>query len=138
MNTPGNSHRHFETHQQSVSLPAAQWFRAIDRDGNGTLDSMELQRALALGNLHFSLQATSHMIRCGRLGAALQRSHTAPEAAHCCRTPVQTLVYARDLCCCPAVWQLHGRTYSCSALSAAESCSTWVCVGAAQDTRHQW
>jgi Ca2+-binding EF-hand superfamily protein len=40
-----------------------QWFRAIDRDGNGTLDSMELQRALALGNLHFSLQATSHMIR---------------------------------------------------------------------------
>lgn len=50
----------------SVSLPAAQWFRAIDRDGNGTLDSMELQRALALGNLHFSLQATSHMIRRGR------------------------------------------------------------------------
>jgi EF hand len=49
-----------------VSLLAAQWFRAIDRDGNGTLDSMELQRALALGNLHFSLQATSHMIRCGR------------------------------------------------------------------------
>lgn len=40
-----------------------QWFKAIDRDGNGSLDSTELQRALALGNLHFSLQATSHMIR---------------------------------------------------------------------------
>ena len=53
-----------------VHLLTAQWFRAIDRDGNGTLDSMELQRALALGNLHFSLQATSHMIRCGRLVAS--------------------------------------------------------------------
>jgi Ca2+-binding EF-hand superfamily protein len=43
-----------------------QWFKAIDRDGNGRLDAAELQRALGLGNLHFSLQLTSHMIRCGR------------------------------------------------------------------------
>lgn len=41
----------------------SQWFRAIDRDSNGTLDAAELQRALALGNLHFSLQAVAHMIR---------------------------------------------------------------------------
>jgi EF hand len=40
-----------------------QWFDAIDRDRSGTLDASELQRALALGNLHFSLQAVAHMIR---------------------------------------------------------------------------
>lgn len=50
---------------------AVQWFKAIDRDGNGSLDSTELQRALALGNLHFSLQATSHMIRCGSVPLSL-------------------------------------------------------------------
>lgn len=40
-----------------------QWFKAIDRDGNGELDVWELQRALALGNLHFSLQIVAHLIR---------------------------------------------------------------------------
>jgi Ca2+-binding EF-hand superfamily protein len=49
-----------------MALLTAQWFRAIDRDGNGMLDAAELQRALALGNLRFSLQLTSHMIRCAR------------------------------------------------------------------------
>lgn len=44
-------------------LQLQQWFKAIDRDSNGTLDAAELQRALALGNLHFSLQAVAHMIR---------------------------------------------------------------------------
>mmetsp|Transcript_16617 Transcript_16617/g.49716 ORF Transcript_16617/g.49716 Transcript_16617/m.49716 type:complete len:200 (-) Transcript_16617:511-1110(-) len=40
-----------------------QWFTAIDRDNNGRLDVWELQRALALGNLHFSLQLVAHLIR---------------------------------------------------------------------------
>eukprot|EP01024_Parvocaulis_polyphysoides_P036599 TRINITY_DN32547_c1_g1_i4.p1 TRINITY_DN32547_c1_g1~~TRINITY_DN32547_c1_g1_i4.p1 ORF type:complete len:218 (+),score=0.69 TRINITY_DN32547_c1_g1_i4:2-655(+) len=40
-----------------------QWFDAIDQDRNGCLDAMELQRALALGQLHFSLQTVAHMIR---------------------------------------------------------------------------
>lgn len=40
-----------------------QWFKAIDRDGNGQLDVFELQRALALGNLHFSMQIVAHLIR---------------------------------------------------------------------------
>lgn len=40
-----------------------QWFKAIDRDNNGQLDVFELQRALALGNLHFSLQLVAHLIR---------------------------------------------------------------------------
>eukprot|EP01023_Acetabularia_acetabulum_P025367 TRINITY_DN2428_c1_g1_i1.p2 TRINITY_DN2428_c1_g1~~TRINITY_DN2428_c1_g1_i1.p2 ORF type:complete len:169 (+),score=12.78 TRINITY_DN2428_c1_g1_i1:178-684(+) len=40
-----------------------QWFNAIDRDNNGYLDPNELQRALQLGNLNFSLQTIAHMIR---------------------------------------------------------------------------
>eukprot|EP00803_Ostreobium_quekettii_P002857 evm.model.scf_168.9 EVM.evm.TU.scf_168.9 scf_168:64105-67522(+) len=39
------------------------WFDAIDTDRNGHLTSEELQQALALGNLHFSLAAVAHMIR---------------------------------------------------------------------------
>ena len=41
-----------------------QWFDTIDRNRSGTLDVKELQAALALGNLHFSLKAVAHMIRC--------------------------------------------------------------------------
>ena len=33
-----------------------QWFNVIDVDRNGQLDAKELQRALAIGNLHFSLK----------------------------------------------------------------------------------
>lgn len=40
-----------------------QWFNAIDVDHSGELDAGELQRALALGNLHFSLAVVAHMIR---------------------------------------------------------------------------
>jgi Ca2+-binding EF-hand superfamily protein len=31
------------------------WFDAIDVDHSGRLDSKELQRALAMGNLHYGL-----------------------------------------------------------------------------------
>ena len=40
-----------------------QWFDAIDVDRNGELDAAELQRALGLGNLHFSLKSVAQMIR---------------------------------------------------------------------------
>jgi len=33
----------------------SQWFSSIDVDRSGQLDARELQRALALGNLNFSL-----------------------------------------------------------------------------------
>lgn len=49
----------------------SQWFQQIDRDHNGSLDVFELQRALALGNLNFSLKTVAHMIRwvaCGTAG----------------------------------------------------------------------
>lgn len=39
------------------------WFDTIDRNRSGTLDAKELQAALAMGNLHFSLKAVAHMIR---------------------------------------------------------------------------
>jgi len=32
-----------------------QWFESIDTDRSGHLDAKELQRALALGNLNFTL-----------------------------------------------------------------------------------
>ena len=40
-----------------------QWFQSIDKDRNGTLDALELQQALRLGNLHFSLFAVAQMVR---------------------------------------------------------------------------
>lgn len=52
----------------SVSVEAhwcadVQWFRTVDKSGDGNIDVKELQQALALGNLHFSLQAVAMMIR---------------------------------------------------------------------------
>ncbi|KAK9821250.1 hypothetical protein WJX74_001723 [Apatococcus lobatus] len=40
-----------------------QWFRAVDADGSGSISVQELQRALALGQLNFSLAVCAHMIR---------------------------------------------------------------------------
>ncbi|KAK9812460.1 hypothetical protein WJX73_001488 [Symbiochloris irregularis] len=40
-----------------------QWFDSIDKDRSGTLDVKELQAALALGNLVFSLKTVAHMVR---------------------------------------------------------------------------
>eukprot|EP00879_Flechtneria_rotunda_P002558 GHRR01002757.1.p1 GENE.GHRR01002757.1~~GHRR01002757.1.p1 ORF type:complete len:174 (+),score=50.96 GHRR01002757.1:213-734(+) len=39
------------------------WFQAIDKDGNNELTSIELQAALQLGNLNFSLATVAHIIR---------------------------------------------------------------------------
>ncbi len=40
-----------------------QWFNAIDTDRNGQLTAQELQSALQLGNLNFSLVTVAHLIR---------------------------------------------------------------------------
>jgi len=40
-----------------------QWFRAVDIDRSGKISVHELQRALAMGNLCFSLSTVAHMIR---------------------------------------------------------------------------
>lgn len=40
-----------------------QWFNGIDRDGNGQLTALELQSALNLGGLSFSIPTVSHIIR---------------------------------------------------------------------------
>lgn len=45
------------------SPPVMQWFTAIDKDGNGELTAIELQAALQLGNLNFSLATVAHIIR---------------------------------------------------------------------------
>ncbi|GAX72750.1 hypothetical protein CEUSTIGMA_g206.t1 [Chlamydomonas eustigma] len=41
----------------------ASWFQAIDTDRTGSIDNKELQRALAMGHLTFSLGDTDQMIR---------------------------------------------------------------------------
>ncbi len=41
-----------------------QWYENIDLNKDGELDAVELQRALATCNLHFSLAVVAHMIRC--------------------------------------------------------------------------
>jgi hypothetical protein len=41
----------------------AQWFMAIDTDRSGTLSAAELQRALAMGGLHFGLTDVDQMVR---------------------------------------------------------------------------
>ncbi|KAK9810667.1 hypothetical protein WJX73_008788 [Symbiochloris irregularis] len=40
-----------------------QWFMAVDVDRSGQISVQELQKALALGNLHFSLAVCRHLIR---------------------------------------------------------------------------
>ena len=40
-----------------------QWFQAVDQDKSSEIDALELQKALALGNLHFSLAVCAHIIR---------------------------------------------------------------------------
>lgn len=40
-----------------------QWFQSVDTDRSGQISVTELQRALALGNLNFSLATVAHMIR---------------------------------------------------------------------------
>lgn len=40
-----------------------QWFAAVDTDRSGRISVNELQEALALGNLHFSLAVCAQMIR---------------------------------------------------------------------------
>jgi hypothetical protein len=52
--------------------PPWQWFDAIDKDHNGRLTAMELQSALQLGGLNFSLATVAHIIRWGRPGATGQ------------------------------------------------------------------
>ena len=42
-----------------------QWFQAVDQDKSNAIDALELQKALALGNLHFSLAVCAHIIRYG-------------------------------------------------------------------------
>ncbi len=43
----------------------AQFFDVVDADHSGEIDVHELQRALALGDLNFSLSIVAHMIRWG-------------------------------------------------------------------------
>lgn len=37
----------------------------MDKDNSGHVNASELQKALAMGQLHFSLTTTAHMIRSG-------------------------------------------------------------------------
>lgn len=39
------------------------WFQAVDRDHSGRISCQELQRALQMGNLNFSLKLVSSLIR---------------------------------------------------------------------------
>ncbi|GMH32547.1 hypothetical protein BSKO_00381 [Bryopsis sp. KO-2023] len=41
----------------------AEWFRAVDHDGDGQITAQELQAALRRGNLNFSLATVARMIR---------------------------------------------------------------------------
>ncbi|KAL6768736.1 CAL1 [Auxenochlorella protothecoides x Auxenochlorella symbiontica] len=42
---------------------AEQWFRIIDKDRSGSLDVFELQNALALGKINFSLKTVQSVMR---------------------------------------------------------------------------
>jgi hypothetical protein len=43
--------------------PTPKWYDAIDKDHNGKLTVTELQAALQLGGLNFSLATVAHIIR---------------------------------------------------------------------------
>lgn len=46
---------------QPTDAQLQQWFAAIDTDGTGTINALELQRAMALGGLSFSTQACAQV-----------------------------------------------------------------------------
>lgn len=46
-----------------MSYSLSQWFGSVDTDRSGQIDVKELQRALAMGGLNFSLAVVAHMIR---------------------------------------------------------------------------
>jgi hypothetical protein len=68
-------HTHITTQPRAACMPThrppphahthvhTQWFDAIDKDGDNQLSAMELQAALQLGNLNFSLATVAHIIR---------------------------------------------------------------------------
>lgn len=49
--------------QRAKLHSVVQWFAAVDTDRSGRISVTELQEALALGNLHFSLAVCAQMIR---------------------------------------------------------------------------
>jgi hypothetical protein len=49
--------------QKSSKMSLWQWFMTVDTDRSGHINSAELQRALAMGNLNFSLAICQQMIR---------------------------------------------------------------------------
>jgi Ca2+-binding EF-hand superfamily protein len=48
---------------RDTTLVPLQWFDTVDASRDGKIDAKELQSALQLGNLNFSLQAVAMMIR---------------------------------------------------------------------------
>eukprot|EP00798_Chlamydomonas_sp_ICE-L_P011636 gene11636-34345_t len=51
------------TQQQQAVEPVAEWFKSIDTDSSGSLDSMELKQALEMGSLHYSMTDVDAMVR---------------------------------------------------------------------------
>ncbi|GMH32464.1 hypothetical protein BSKO_00298 [Bryopsis sp. KO-2023] len=49
--------------RQTTMANMRQWFDTVDRDRSGHISAQELQRALAMGNMRFSLTVTAQMIR---------------------------------------------------------------------------
>jgi hypothetical protein len=56
-----------------------QWFCQVDLNGSGAIDAKELQKALGLGYLHFSLQVCATMIRCAALRSRQSSTYRSPQ-----------------------------------------------------------
>ena len=99
-----------------------QWFRAVDTDGSGEIDVKELQRALALGKMHFSLAVCRQIIKCAAVAAAATRAQgsTASLADRCRRLYDKTNKGVITLCA-PGV-----RAHAALCLgSVASSAAAW-------------
>ena len=117
-----------------MAEPAVQWFDTVDVSRDGNIDVKELQRALQLGNLNFSLQAVAQMIRyaaaltefavtslarCYPLRLCCIRMNTAgadslTEAMTCASLADTVSATVSRLCCCADCTTLTDRAPSTS------------------------
>lgn len=88
----------------------AQWFNAVDSDRDGLISSPELQRGLAKGGLHYSLQHAATMIRRG----AKFLADCSAEACACNLSAVDMRATSAGYVCAEGLSPWHSHKSACA------------------------